>query len=101
MVGYDGWLPNACAIHVAIEEPMAGRRLVRPAFGIPFLEMGLGLVLGWVLSTNTRALRLDLHLGFRETHRIRDGWRPGVDLVLLEMRREECRWIPQRERMVA
>ncbi len=101
IVGYDGWLPNACAMHVAIEEPVAVRRLIGPAFGIPFVELGLGLVLAWVLSTNERSLRFVRHLGFRETHRIRDGWRLGVDLVLLEMRREDCRWIPQRERMVA
>lgn len=101
MVAYDGWLPNACAMHVAISEPIAVRRLLRPAFGIPFLECKLGIVLAWVLGTNERSLHLVRHLGFKETHRIRDGWEKGVDLVLFEMRRENCKWIPQEARRVA
>lgn len=101
MVGYDSWLPNACSMHVALEEPIAARRLLGPAFGIPFIEMDLGLVLAWILSTNPRSLAFTRHLGFRETYRVADGWQPGIDLVLFEMRREQCRWIPRHERVAA
>lgn len=93
MVGYDGWTPNSCAMHVAIEKPIAVRRLVRPAFGIPFLELKKHVVLGTVLTTNEAALKLDLHLGFTKLTTIRDGWKEGVGIHLLEMRRENCRWI--------
>lgn len=101
MVGYDGWLPNCCSMHVAVERPFPARRFLRQAFGIPFLESGRDIVVGWVLGTNRKALDLDRRLGFRETHRIRDGWEKGVDLVLFEMRRHECRWIQERQRRAA
>ena len=101
MVGFDGWTMNACAMHVAIEKPIAVRTLLRPAFELPFVRLGLGVVVGTVLSSNERALALDLHLGFREVMRGRDWWAPGVDLVWLEMRREECRWLCESERKAA
>lgn len=93
MVGYDGWTPNSCAMHVAIEEPIAVRRLLRPGFGIPFLELQKGVVLASVLSTNAKSLQLVSGLGFRALTRMRDAWDKGVDVLLFEMRREDCRWV--------
>ena len=93
MVGYDGWTQNAVSMHVALEHPAALRHLLRPGFGVPFLELGKGVALAMVLSSNERSLALVPRLGFRETHRVRDGWSVGVDLVLFEMRREDCRWL--------
>jgi RimJ/RimL family protein N-acetyltransferase len=97
MVGFDGWTPGAVSMHQAIEHPIALRRLLGPAFGIAFdpppLGAGKRTVIGTVLSTNAAALRLDRHVGFREVGRITDGWDAGVDLVMLEMRKEDCRWI--------
>lgn len=97
MVGYDAWRPNSCSMHVAIEKPIAIRRLLRPAFGLVFdprpKGLGLGLVKGHVLSTNEKALKLALGLGFRELERVKDGWAVGVDEIMLVMRREDCRWL--------
>jgi len=97
MVGYDGWTPNSCSMHMACDEPIAARRIIRPAFGLVFdprpKGYGLGVALGAVLSTNPQALALDLHLGFREVARLRDAFDKGVDLIILEMRRENCRWL--------
>jgi RimJ/RimL family protein N-acetyltransferase len=97
MVGYDSWTPNACSMHVAIERPIAVRRLIRPAFGLVFdprpRGAGLGVVFGTVMSNNEKALAFDRSLGFREVTRLRDAWEVGVDMVLLEMRRDACRWL--------
>lgn len=93
MVGYDGWTSTACYMHMAVDKPIATRRLVPRAFEIPFLRLGKKMVWGTVLSTNTRALEIDRKLGFRELCFIKDGWAEGVGIHLLEMRREECRWI--------
>lgn len=101
MVGYDGWTGNAVSMHVAVEHPMALRSLIGPGFRIPFLEFGKGVALAMVLSTNARSLAMVPVLGFRETHRIRDGWAVGVDLVMFEMRREECRFVPQQKKEAA
>lgn len=93
MVGYDGWTPNSCAMHVAVENPMAFRRMVRPAFGIPFAEAGRRVVVCGVLSTNLASLKIVKHLGFKPFGVLRDGWAEGVAIHYFEMRREDCRWI--------
>lgn len=94
LVGFDRWTPNAVHMHVALDAPAAGRALLRAAFAEAFSE-GRALARGEVRAGNFRSIALAAHLGFREAHRIRDGWAKGEDMVLFEMRREECRWLKE------
>lgn len=96
MVVFDWWTHNSAEGHVCIEEPSAILPLLRKALRYFFLETGRSVLLGRVRATNTRALALDKGLGFREVHRIKDGYAVGEDMVLLEMRREDCRWLEVR-----
>lgn len=94
-VGFDGWLGNAAQMHVALESPAALRALLKPAFSYLFDYSGKGIALGVVPSHNTRALRLDTHIGFKVLCRLKDGYAPGDDMILLELRKEDCRfWGP-------
>ena len=93
MIGYDGLTQNSAQVHIALDAPMAWRALSRPAFKYPFEELDRGVLIAMVSSQNWRSLCLTRHVGFFEKHRIRDGIARGVDMVLFEMRREECRWL--------
>jgi RimJ/RimL family protein N-acetyltransferase len=93
-VGFDGWTPGSVHLHVVLDTPVAGRALLRSAFAEAF-SGGRLLVRGEVRASNARSLTLARRLGFRETHRVRDGWAAGEDMVLFEMRREECRWLKE------
>lgn len=102
MVGFDGWLPNAVSLHIAMEEPgevsrdlrrEAMHRLIGDAFRIAFNGCGRGVVVATVLSSNERSRRLVERLGFTPAGCLKDAWSPGVDLVLYTMRREACRWL--------
>jgi len=102
MVGFDGWTPASVMLHIALSHPAALRHVLVPAFRLAFdppnaVVPGCGkrLINLTVLSSNTRSLALVRALGFRETHRIRGGWSKGVDIVLFEMRRRDCRWVNQ------
>ena len=95
IVGYDGWCPGSVAMHVAIANPICIRRLIQTAFGLPFIEFNLPLVKATVLSDNEKSIRFTKHLGFKHVATLHDWWSPGVDLMLFEMRREDCRWIPK------
>jgi hypothetical protein len=101
MVGYDMWTENSAQMHVAVEKPSVIRALLVPAFSYLFDQCGKGVAVGVVPSHSTHALRFDLHVGFREVYRIRDGWAVGDDLVILEMRKEECRWLRRPARKAA
>lgn len=93
MVAYDGWTESAAEAHMAVDAPAAWRALVRPAFVYPFLQAGRRVLLGRIRASNTASLRMAMHLGFAELARVRDGAREGEDLVLVQMRREDCRWL--------
>lgn len=93
MVGYDCWTPNSVQMHVGLASPAACRPLLVPAFSYPFLEAGLGLVLGVVPACNANSVNFALRVGFRLVHRTAHGWDQGVDLLHFEMRRDECRYL--------
>jgi L-amino acid N-acyltransferase YncA len=93
MVGYDYWTKNSCEAHMAADAPIAWRSLLGPAFQYPFEQIGIGILLAVIPAFNARSIRLAKHFGFREVHRIKDGWELGVDTILHELRREECRWL--------
>jgi hypothetical protein len=93
---FDWWTANAAQAHLAVDEPIALRTLCAAAFPWFFDTIGYGVLLGFVQGANTRAIRLDKHLGFREVRRVVDGAAKGEDLVILEMRRQDCRWLPRK-----
>ena len=100
MVLYTNWSSSSVQMHVALDSKAAARRLLKAAFSYPFEECGRQVVVALVAENNKRALTLDRHLGFKEMGRIKDGWAPGVDFILLGMRKDECRWL-RRARKVA
>lgn len=93
MVGYANWTPGAVQMHIAIDAPIAGKHLLDMAFSYPFLDAGLRVAYGLVATSNARSMRLAKRLGFHEAHRIKDGFGRGVDLAVMEMHRDSCRWI--------
>lgn len=93
MVGYERWSPNSVVLHAAVAAPIVWRALLVPTFAYPFLQTGAGVLLATIPGNNGPCLKMAQALGFREAHRVKDGFRPGVDYVLHEMRRAECRWL--------
>lgn len=102
MVGYCNWAKNSVVVHIALGAG-AGRALLKPGFSYPFEEADRRVLIGFVSAGNQMALRLDKHLGFREVARIREGHSDGKDLVILELRREDCRFLSthQKEKRAA
>jgi hypothetical protein len=100
VVIYDNWTKNSCEAHMAVDSPIVWRSLLGPAFQYPFEQIGIGLILGIIPARNVKSLKHSLHMGFEELTRIHDGWAKGEDLVLIEMRKEKCRWLSG-ERKVA
>lgn len=93
VVGYDGWTQAAVHCHMAVDTPIAWRALLPEAFRYPLETCGRRLLIALVTADNARSLALARHFGFAETARIRGGWSDGVDLVLLELRKDDCRWL--------
>lgn len=95
VIAYDNWTLSAVQLHMAVDYPAVWRRLIPAGFSYAFEECGKQLLIGVIAADNPRSLRMTRRLGFRETYRIRDGWAAGVDMVVHELRREECRWLKE------
>lgn len=97
VVAYNGFTYRICSMHVVGEgSRWIDRQLLRTCFDYVFNHCKCVVVYGHVASNNEKALRLDAHLGFKEVYRIKDAVEDGIDLVILEMRREDCRWLRDR-----
>ena len=91
---FDAWAPNSVQAHICIENPFVIRSgFLHECFDYVFNQCGRGIMLGPVPSDNKEALRFDKHIGFTELGRIKDGYDIGIDWVILEMRKENCRWL--------
>jgi RimJ/RimL family protein N-acetyltransferase len=96
VVVFDTWSPCSCSMHVASDGKgrWLNREYLTRLFAFAFIQARLRRVTALVPDTNLRALRFDLHIGFRHEGLLRHAL-PDGDLVVLGMLREECRWIPE------
>jgi L-amino acid N-acyltransferase YncA len=93
VVAYDNILDKSCMMHTAAIVPnWISKDLLWAAFDYPFNILKVKVILATVASTNEEALKLDRHLGFVDKAYIEDAHLHG-DLVILAMRRENCRWL--------
>lgn len=97
MVAFDNWTVNAVQVHMAVDAPMVWRKLLPAAFELAFEQAGKGLVVGITPASNEAALSFSRKAGFRQPYRIPDGWAAGEDMVISEMRKDECRWLKSNE----
>ena len=93
-VVFDSFSQNSCLAHVVIEDPMILRHhFLNYAFQLAFTLKDVGVVLGLTPADNKEALRFNSKIGMKEVYRIKDGYKLGIDFVLQQMRREECKWL--------
>ena len=96
VVAYNGFVGATCCIHCAGDDSnWASPEFLYASFDYPFNKCKLVAVFGTLASNNLQALRLDQHLGFRQVHIVPQGWDSENDLIILEMRRENCRWLKE------
>lgn len=93
VVLFDCWTGNAVTMHQWCEAPRYfSRAMIRECFRYAFEIGGKEIAIGLVRSDNQTALRLDKGLGFEEVATIKDAHAPGVDMIILQLRRDKCRW---------
>lgn len=93
----NNWTENSGQVHQWCGAPsFYSRDLVR-AFATWFFAphgANRGVMLAPVRGDAPATLALNVRLlGFRVAYTVRDGYEVGVDMHLLEQRREECKWL--------
>jgi len=90
----DTWSHNSVQVHLGATNPMVWRRgLHVEGMRYVFETCDRGIILGLTPASNRIAIRFNKHIGFKPVYRIRDGFRKGEDLILFEMRKEDCRYL--------
>lgn len=94
-VAYEGFNGRTVWMHVAAVPGARwmSRDYLRACFIYPFVQLGVDAVRGYVSASNKRALEFDKHLGFREEARLEGAAPDGGDVLILVMRREQCRHV--------
>jgi hypothetical protein len=93
MVLFDGWTATLAQAHVAVDTPLALRHLLPEAARYVFRQAERLAIVTMVDARNTPVRQLAAGVGFHEVYRIQDGMEPGVDMILIELRRENCRFL--------
>jgi RimJ/RimL family protein N-acetyltransferase len=90
---FTGFTGSSIGIHAAGFVPhWVNRDLLWITFHYPFEQLKVKKLIGQIPSGNRKALDFNENLGFKEEARIADVF-PDEDLVVMSMRREDCRWL--------
>ncbi len=95
---FDTWSRGSVQVHIWITNPFAIKagfltEISNYAFGLGGVESLIGLI----PADNEKALNFDEKIGFTEVYRVKDGHAPGVDTVVMQMLKEDCRWLTIKE----
>lgn len=92
---FDNWTHNSVQMHMVVTNPMVLRhefleRIADYVFNAGQKKAIYALVPG----DNDKALKLNKHLGMTEIVRLPEAYKDGIDYVVLEMKKENCKYLP-------
>jgi hypothetical protein len=92
----DNWTRTSVQAHFALTKPMAIRHnFLECCFNYIFVERDKTRVYGLVPGNNKKAIKFNPHIGFTLKTSLEDGYDTGIDYLIFEMKRENCRFIEQ------
>jgi len=96
-VVFDSWTHTAVRVHPVIENKMVLRHgFLEACADYVFTLCGRKVVLGLLPANRQAAMRFGRRLGFTTHCVVPDGVMDGVGLVVMSLRRENCRfWHPR------
>lgn len=96
---FQNWTHTSALVHLWIANPMIMRHGFLQEIGDYFFNTaGRKIMIAMVPSTIDDALKLNAHIGFKETYRIVDGFKEDVDWVVMEARLHDVKkYMPKLE----
>lgn len=92
VVGYDNYNGASIMMHSAGDDPWLTKQMLRAVFDYPFNVCKCNVVIGLVPSGNLQARKFNEHIGFK-VQCVLEGAHPDGALVLMTMKRGECRFL--------
>lgn len=96
-VALDHWTENSVQIHIAVDDPFVFKHgFAEEVFEYAYNSGdGRDIIIGNTPANNPHALKFNKHMGLTEIFRIKDVCAKGVDIVIQEMHRRDCRWLAE------
>jgi len=97
VTGFNAFMPNSCQIHVAAKDvQFLTREYLNCVFDYPFNKLKVKVIIAPICKDNVKSLNLCRKLGFEQVADIPYG-HPNGDLIVVTMKRNQCRWLQQGE----
>lgn len=93
-VWYEDFNEKSVTCHIAIKGQI-NKQFLAIIFDYPFIQLGVSKIIGPVRSNNTKAVKFDKKLGFKEEARLLDVF-PDSDLIFFTMAKSDCRFLGER-----
>jgi hypothetical protein len=100
----ESWTATSVVTHMIIANKMVLRHgFFEECAWYVFTHADRCKMYGHIRSDNEAAIKLDTHIGFTEVVRLKDAYDIGVDDVVMELHRDDCRYWggPAEDRRVA
>jgi len=96
VVAYNGFVGKTCCMHIAGDgSRWLDRQFLYAGFHYPFVICDLVALFAPVPADNEQALKFNRKIGFHDVLTVKDGWATGISMHLLQMYRNECRWLKE------
>jgi RimJ/RimL family protein N-acetyltransferase len=96
---FDNWTNNSVQCHFMITTPMVLKHgFLEACFDFMFNVGNVSRVYGLVPGNNTKAIKFNEHMGFTIKATMEEAYDVGIDYLLMEMKRENCRFIADTQR---
>ena len=94
----DNWTSNSVQCHFMTATPLVLRHgFIEECFDYIFNYCGCKYIYSFMPGDNEASLKLTDHMGFTEVLRLPEAYRDGVDYVVKQLKREDCKYLPKVE----
>lgn len=94
----DNWTNNSVQCHFMLTTPMLLKHgFLEECFGFIFKNQNVNFVYGLVPANNDKAVKLNTHMGFTVKTRLEEAYDVGVDYLLMQLKRKDCKYITELE----
>lgn len=95
---FDNVTPTSVQCHFMVSDAMALRHgFHKDCADLVFNHLGKRTIYGLVPADNVAAIKINKHIGFSVKCVLEDGFKVGVDYLLMELKREDCKYLPTLE----
>ena len=94
---YEGYTGTNIFMHMCIAKPVT-KEFWQAIFSYPFDDLRVNRITGYLMETNTKAVKLNTHLGFKVEGRLKGAAHDGTDMLAMVMWKDDCKMLKWRKK---